>query len=122
MGGCIVMGMARTEIITDDITGEHGAMPVRISIDDKSWTIDLTKSSRAKLDQALRPFLAKATPGGTSQRTTRTKKAARSATTMDASDRAQVRDWAAKNKVALPSRGRIPGAVIEQFRSATAKK
>lgn len=114
--------MARTEIITDDITGEQGATPVRISVDDKSWTIDLAKASRAKLDQALRPFLAKATPSGNSVRTPRTKKATRSATTMDASDRAKVREWAAKNKVALPSRGRIPGAVIEQFKTATAKK
>jgi hypothetical protein len=33
-------------------------------------------------------------------------------------DIAQLREWAARNGVAVPQRGRIPGAVVEQYKAA----
>ena len=33
-------------------------------------------------------------------------------------DLAQLREWAAKNKITVPSRGRIPAAIVEQYQAA----
>lgn len=106
--------MARQEIITDDITGEPNAQQVYIALNSKAWTIDLAEGGRAKLDRALAPFLAKATPVKSSATSKVVK--ARSAATYDV---AELRAWAKKKKIALPSRGRISGAVIEQYRADT---
>jgi len=54
--------MAREIVFTDDITGEHGAEPVRFGWDEIWWEIDLTADSRAKLHEALQPYLEKAHP------------------------------------------------------------
>ena len=113
--------MARQEIITDDLTGEAGAEALTIAIGDRNWTIDLASSSRAKLEKTLAPFLAKATAvGGSGKRKSSSPKATKATKGggLDPAERARVREWAAANDVAMPARGRIPGAVIEQYRAS----
>jgi hypothetical protein len=122
MGGVTGSGvsstpMARQEIITDDLTGEPNARQVYIAVNSEAWTIDLADSGRAKLDKALAPFLAKATPVRQSS-----PKRAKTGTTGTAThDIADVRAWAKKKKIALPARGRIPGAILQQYRTDTGR-
>jgi hypothetical protein len=113
--GPIVFAMARQEIITDDITGEPNAQQLYIALNSKAWTIDLAEGSRAKLDKALAPFLAKATPvkGSNAPKSAKAKSSS-------GYDVAELRAWAKKKKIALPSRGRISGAVIERYRAEVA--
>jgi hypothetical protein len=61
--------VARTEVITDDLDGSHGAEPVRFGWDGVTWEIDLSEANRRKLEEALRPFLDKAHPARVAQAT-----------------------------------------------------
>ena len=61
--------MARTEVITDDLDGSHGAEPVQFGWDGVTWEIDLAEANRKKLEEALRPFLEKAHPARVAQAT-----------------------------------------------------
>jgi Lsr2 len=54
--------MARTVVITDDITGEQGAEPVEFSWGGRNLSIDLTEDSRKKFEAAIQPYLDKAQP------------------------------------------------------------
>ena len=111
--------MARQEIITDDLTGQPGAEEVVIALGDRTWTVDLGPASRKKLDKALAPFIANATAtGGAPARSSRSRS---NKSALSAQERTRLREWAATNDVALPSRGRIPNAIIEQYRSTRRK-
>jgi hypothetical protein len=59
--------VARTEVITDDLDGTHGAEPVQFGWDGVTWEIDLAEANRKKLEEALRPFLDKAHPAKVAQ-------------------------------------------------------
>jgi hypothetical protein len=61
--------VARTEVITDDLDGSHGAEPVQFAWDGVTWEIDLSEANRRKLEEALRPFLDKAHPARVAQAT-----------------------------------------------------
>ncbi len=54
--------MAREIVFTDDLDGSHGAEPVRFGWDEIWWEIDLSDANRAKLHEALQPYLDKARP------------------------------------------------------------
>jgi Lsr2 len=90
--------VARTEVITDDLDGSHGAEPVQFGWDGVTWEIDLSEANRRKLEEALRPFLDKAHPARVAQATSERPRSRqpRSAT-------------AAKRNVewGLPHRGRV---------------
>ena len=51
--------MARTVVITDDITGEQGADTVEFTWDGVNREIDLSEDSRKKLEDLLKPYLEK---------------------------------------------------------------
>jgi Lsr2 len=54
--------MARTIVITDDLDGSSPASEVRFGWDDIWWVIDLSEDNRAKLQEALKPYLDNAHP------------------------------------------------------------
>jgi hypothetical protein len=92
------VAVARTEVITDDLDGTHGAEPVQFSWDGVTWEIDLVEANRKKLEDALRPFLDKAHPANVAQaksQRTRTRQ-----TRADSGTRKQV-EWG------IPHRGRV---------------
>jgi hypothetical protein len=106
--------MARTIIttITDDMDGTPDASTITFGLDGVAYSIDLGAKNEKKLRDALAPFLDKASR----ERGSATRRAARR------NDRdydiANLREWAAKKGIAVPSRGRIPGSVVEQYRAA----
>ncbi len=125
--------MARKEIIeyTDDIDGtKDDVQTVYFALDDRALEIDLSAKNRDKLVKALEPFMAKARPDerGGRQGATRsagTRRGTRASAARKAADRPYdiqlLREWGAEKKKKLPARGRIPGAVIEEFQADVAK-
>ena len=117
--------MARTVIITDDVTGEQGAKPRIITIDKVEYELDLTDASYAELKKAIKPFLKNARvikgkapaprrPAAAKPRRGRRPAAKKAA----ASPSAAARAWAAEQGIAVPKRGRVPATVIAAFEAA----
>lgn len=103
-----------TTVITDDITSEPGAETISFAYKGQAWEIDLTPESDAQLAAALDPFILRARRlrrgvNTVSALAVRTVKPERSF------DIVQLRAWASAHDVALPQRGRIPQAIVEQY-------
>lgn len=106
--------MAR-QVITeyyDDIDGSPGAETVKFGLYGVDYEIDLGKKSRAKLENALAPFVDKAT-------LVKPQRAARSAGARPAAnDREQnqaIRAWAIRKGLDVAERGRIRAEIVEQY-------
>ena len=117
--------MARTVIITDDVTGESGAKPRVISIDKVEYELDLTDASFAELKKALRPFLKNArVTKGKAPATRRTvaakpkRRPGRPAKKAAGSPSQAARAWAIEQGIAVPKRGRVPASVIAAYDAA----
>ena len=109
--------MARSTIttVTDDIDGSADATVVSFAFQGVSYSIDLAPKNLEKLTKSLAPFIEHATKGrGTANASGRKS----TAKTGRGYDLVQLREWAGKNKMAGPSRGRIPAAVVDQYRAA----
>ena len=114
--------MAReiTERLVDDLDGGAAVETVAFSLDGASFEIDLNKKNAAVLRKTLERYMT----GGRRTRPSEIKSASRAtkAGSTTASSRSYdlvaLREWAGANKVAVPSRGRIPQAVVEQYRAA----
>lgn len=73
--------------------------------------IDLASKSGDRLAKALAPFFDKGQPGEYDvERRTRARNGASRGYDLDA-----LRRWAADQGIALPSRGRIPAAIVSQY-------
>jgi hypothetical protein len=99
-----------TELL-DDMTGQAADETVSFGLDGVEYEIDMTKKNAAALRKALGPWQDHARRLG-----------GRRGPVMQhvpsGVDNRAVRAWAASNGVDLPARGRIPAAVIDQFRAA----
>jgi hypothetical protein len=109
--------------LQDDLDGSKAAETVTFSIDGVSYQIDLNAKHASKLRKTFAPFItAGRRVSGRSTRKAQepTRSAGRRAAAPVETpvDPAAVRAWAAANKVKVSPRGRIPGAVVEQFRAA----
>lgn len=109
--------MAKTTVtsVSDDIDGTPDAETVTFGFQGVAYSIDLGQKNLDKLTKALAPFIDNATRQrgsgpATVSRKGRTK--ARSERSYEISD---LREWAGKNKIKVPQRGRIPAAVVEQY-------
>ncbi len=119
--------MARqiTERLIDDLDGSDATQTVEFSYKGKSYTLDLNDNNASELEDALAPYIAAAGKAGTAQSGRgrrggkRQSSGARggSGAASDYSPK-DVRAWAQANGVEVPTRGRIPGKVIEQFQSS----
>ncbi len=108
--------------LQDDIDGSvEDVRSVRIMVPyeyaevQRSWhgpttdyEIDLSRENRDALVAALAPFIAKARfVSGHDPKSLRP------------GEGEKIREWAEKKKIELKSRGRIPSAIVEQFREET---
>jgi hypothetical protein len=105
------------EKLVDDLDGGVAEETVQFGLDGASYEIDLSKKNAAALRKALVPYLAGARKSSTG-RTSRGRTAAGGGKRTRDYDLAQLREWAAENEIAIPSRGRVPQAVVEQYRAA----
>lgn len=106
--------MARTiqVILTDDIDGSAEAEPVTFALNGTEYTIDLSAANQEKLDEALKPYIAKA------KRVSRRRKAKSSGASASGVDTAAARKWALDNGYKVSDRGRIPGDVLNAYLAA----
>jgi hypothetical protein len=100
--------------VTDDIDGSPDAQTVTFGFQGVAYSIDLGQKNLDKLTKALKPFIDRAT------KHRRTVSAASQANTKTERpyDIAKLREWAGRNKIAIPSRGRIPSSVVKQYQAA----
>jgi hypothetical protein len=108
------------EKLIDDIDGGNADETVQFGLDGTSYEIDLSKKNAAALRKALVPYLAggrRSSPGRTATRGRAASPAGVGKRTRDY-DIVQLREWAGANDIAIPSRGRIPQTVLDQYKAA----
>jgi hypothetical protein len=113
------------EKLVDDLDGSGAVETVSFALDGTSYEIDLSKRNAAAFRKALDRYVSAARVQGgrrgPAQRRRPAKKAAPTrakAKPKRGYDLVQLREWAGANGVAIPSRGRIPKAVVEQYKAA----
>jgi hypothetical protein len=112
------MAKTTTTSVSDDIDGTPDAETVTFGFQGVSYSIDLAQKNLDKLTKLLTPFIENATRqrgaalsvAGGKRRTK-----AKAERPYEISD---LREWAGKNKIKVPQRGRIPAAVVEQYLAA----
>ena len=102
-----------TTTVSDDIDGGDGAQPVTFGFQGVAYSIDLGPKNLARLEKALETFIEHATR----QRGAATKAGKPTSTGRDY-DIVALREWAGKQKIELPQRGRIPGSVVAHYKAA----
>lgn len=122
---------------TDDLDGSKAAETVAFALDGASYEIDLSARNARALRKALAEFQAAArpvapsavfgSPRGGRPRATRSRRSASARTRAESSapadtgaSSAAVRAWATENGVTVPSRGRVPDSVRQQYAAAQA--
>lgn len=102
--------MARKTIvqILDDFDGSEGASTVTFSLEGKAYEIDLSAENKAKLVDALAPFVKVA----------RSASAGRASSKGSRKDLAAIREWANANGYEVSPKGRIPFDVVEAYDAA----
>lgn len=112
--------MAREVIqkLTDDLDGSEAAETVTFALDGTSYEIDLNKKNAAAFRKSFDRYIkaARRGPSGSQHRgKPASKKGSKPKRDYDIT---QLREWAAANKVTVPSRGRIPQTVVDQYKQA----
>lgn len=105
--------------LIDDIDGteipDGGGERIEFSVRGVSYQIDLSTANVAKLDKALKPFVAGAMKVGGS-RSRRTKASTNGKASKE--HLTAIREWARKNGHDVSDRGRIKAEVVEAFDAA----
>jgi hypothetical protein len=106
------------EKLIDDLDGSPAVETVAFALDGTSYEIDLSKRNAAAFRKSLDRYVRVAQRKDGTRSTPRRRSA--KATNVKAKrdfDLKKLREWASANDVAVPSRGRIPQAVVEQFKA-----
>jgi hypothetical protein len=112
--------MAKTTItsVTDDIDGTPDAQTVTFGLQGIAYSIDLAQKNLDKLTKALTPFIDNATRQRGAALPVAERKGRANAKAERPYEISDLREWAGKNKIKLPQRGRIPAAVVAQYLAA----
>ena len=114
------MATETTIRLIDDVSGGAAERTVNFTWDGVTYEIDLSKKNAAAFRKSLARYINAARPSTPSSPSTR-RKAAPSTNGSKPKrdfDILQLREWAGANKVAVPTRGRIPNSVVEQYKQA----
>ncbi len=117
--------MAKRTIIqmTDDLDGSEAAETIRFGIDGTSFEIDLSGANAAKLRAALKPYVEAAPKSGRrpdpAWSGTNGYKPKRTSQERDNRKEklAEIRRWAAENRIKVNDRGRVAESVVAAFRA-----
>jgi len=114
--------MAREVIerLIDDLDGSEAAETLAFGLDGTGYEIDLSRKNAAAFRKSLERYVKAARrASGSAPRSTSRRSVGRSrATPARDYDLLQLREWAGANEIAIPSRGRIPQAVVERYKAA----
>lgn len=105
--------------LVDDLDGSEATQKVLLGLNGEWRALDLSDDNHRALLEALGRFWEAALPvkGSAGVRQSTARGAASKPRQRDY-DLGILREWAAEQKVAIPSRGRIPGSVVEQYQAA----
>lgn len=110
--------MAMREVYVDDLSGKEGddIKPRKFSLGNRRYVIDLSDENFAQMKDDFEKYFkaGRADTAATSNASTPKR-------STPSYDRAELLEWAHKNGVKVPERGRVSNKVIEQFKAATAK-
>lgn len=110
--------MAKQVIRIDDMDGVSRAEEtVRLGLGSKTVELDLSTDHYKSLKDALEPFLEAGTPVRTNGRTGKSLYTAAA----NRERNTAIREWAAKKKMKVSPKGRIPLDVIAAFEKANSK-
>lgn len=103
--------MRRMEaVIVDDLDGTSPATTTEIVLDGEKYIVDLSKKHKSDLRKALKRYLDAAEQA---------KKPSAARMPVNPDERkaqvAEIRQWATKHNIAVPSRGRLPRNIVEQY-------
>jgi hypothetical protein len=113
--------MAREVIekLVDDLDGGDATETVTFALDGTSYEIDLNKKNATTLRKSFERYVKAARRSSTGG--SRRRKASPPTNGVKAKrefDIVQLREWAGANDVTVPARGRIPQAVVDQYKQA----
>lgn len=116
--------MGTKTITFDDLDGSTNAVtPVKFSVDDSLFEIDLSEGNANELRTLLAPYQAVARPiplrrGKSKNRLPASSTKRPTATTASPSN-SEVRAWAKKKRIEVSARGPIPAPVMKRFLAET---
>ena len=113
--------MAREVIekLVDDLDGGDATESVSFALDGTSFEIDLSKKNAAAFRKLFDRYVKagrRAAPAG--GRRHKVAAPTNGSTPKRQFDIARLREWAKTNDVTVPARGRIPQAVVDQYKQA----
>ena len=111
--------MAREVIekLIDDLDGGEATETVTFALDGTSYELDLSKKNAAAFRKSF-DFYIKAGRRSSTGRSRRRKATTSTNGSKRGFDITQLREWAGANNVTVPARGRIPQAVVDQYKQA----
>ena len=104
------MAKSVVEVLVDDLDGTEAAESVRLGWNGQWREIELSTKNLAGLSKAIDRYWEAARPVKANGAPARRKSQYR--------DTTAIRKWAEEHGIAVPSRGRIPAAVEEQYNAA----
>lgn len=104
--------VAKKTVVTlvDDIDGDTAEETIRFGFEGASYEIDLSAKNAAAFRAAVQPYLDAGRKAPS--------RSARRATAESGTSPKEIRAWAEDQGIDVPSRGRIPADVQEQYRAA----
>jgi len=110
--------------LVDDLDGSPADEKVRFALGGSQYEIDLSRDNAAKFRAALKPYIDAARPPGLASQSvarraaTSGKRASSGAAALGVDPKA-VRVWADEKGIEVPSRGRIPKPILDQYMAAS---
>jgi hypothetical protein len=111
------MAQQVTTSFIDDIDGSAAEGTVAFAIDGKMYDIDLSAANAARLRDVFAPYVGAARRAGRGRQPTRRA----STRTSEREENQAIRAWAEAQGRTVSARGRIPGRVLEAYRSRDAQ-
>jgi hypothetical protein len=105
-------------LLTDDLDGSAAQETIRFRLDGADYEIDLNKKNAKALRDELGKYAAAARRAAPATRGASNGRRSRSSTAGRDVNPKAVREWAAKNNIAVSARGRIPQDLLAQFKAA----
>jgi hypothetical protein len=100
-------------VVTDDIDGSEGAETVSFGVDGVTYEIDLAENNRAKLAEAMSPYV-----GAARKVSLRRPRTGAGRQTTARVDRAEIRAWAKEQGLKVSERGRISAEIMQQYEAS----
>jgi len=106
------------ETVTDDVDGSVADHTIQLGWEGEWRELDLNQKNLDALAKVFDRYWDVARPEATGTSRARRRSGGGSRQATRGFDLAQLREWAGRNGVSIPQRGRIPRTVVEQYKAA----